>query len=525
MSRRLALLLGISALMPLLAGAEKTPPARGDRLPPGAVVRIGMPSADARRRFQLLTYSADGSWLVTAGRDPSLEMWKADQGQSLGELTMSGGVNAVAFSPDGKSLAVAVGEGEWIRMFTLASQGQFLPQKPIALGANQKLHVRACGSVAFSPDGRALASASWKDGAYLWDLMGRKEARILGGGNQEARTVAFASDGKTVATGSYDGSICLWETATGQERLRLRAHDDWVACVVFSPDNRLFASAGDDGTVRLWDIVTGKRVRQIPKSQGATRGVAFSPDGRLLATAGPGSTVTLWGAGDGEVCRRFEGHRGAINAVAFAPDGARLASASADGTVLIWDVAAASVRGSGYSPPAAPGEAPSVKSLQGWYEDLAGDDARRAYRAMGALIAAPEQSVPFLREQLCRRPKEARTIAQLIGDLDSDEFHVREQAQRELAKRGDLTEPALRQALKEHPSPEARRRIQQVLEEMRVQTPSKETLQETRAIEVLERIGTAEARQDLRMLTQGGGAERLTRGAYAALERLSRRKP
>jgi hypothetical protein len=524
MSPRFALLLGTSALILLLAGAEKTPPARGDRLPPGALVRLGTPSAATRTRFQLLAYSADGSWLVSAGRDPGLEMWKAGSGRSLGALTMSGGVNAVAFSPDGKWLAVAVRGGEGILMHTVASGSVSPPKRLLPLEAIEQQRVHACGSMAFSTDGQTFASASWKDGAYLWDLMGRKKSRSLGGRDLEARTVAFAPDGKSVATGSYDGSICLWETATAQERLRLRAHDDWVASLAFSPDNRLLASAGDDGTVRLWDIVTGKRVRQMHKSQGAMRGVAFSPDGRLLATAGPGSTVTLWGVGDGAVCRRFEGHRGPINAVAFAPDGARLASASADGTVLIWDVAA-SPQGSSYSPPAAPGAAPSVKSLQGWFEDLAGEDARRAYRAMGALIGSPGPAVAFLREQLGRPPKEGPTIAQLIADLDSDQFPVREQAQRELAKRDDLAEPALRQTLKEHPSLEARRRIEQVLEEMRVQTPSKEPLQETRAIEVLEHIGTAEAREILRTLARGGGEARLAKGAYAALERLSRRKP
>jgi hypothetical protein len=528
MTRRFAILLGNTCLVLLLAAAEKMPPkqpGRGDPLPPGAVVRLGIPSADARTRFQLLAYSPDGSLLVSAGGHASLEMWNASRGRALSEWKLPRRVNAVAFSPDGKWLALAVAEEEGIRMHALASGDVNKAREGrLALAAMERQRVPRCESLAFAADGRTLASASWKDGTHLWDLIGRKTSRALGGRDQEPRMLAFSADGKSLATGNYDGTIYLWETASGEERLRLHAHDDWIASLAFSPDNRLLASAGDDGTVRIWDIVRGTRVRQMLKSQGPIRSVAFSPDGRLLATGGPGSTVTLWSAGDGAVCRRFEGHRAAIHAVVFAPDGNRLASASADGTVLIWDVTEVTPRGSSYSPPSAPGEAPTDKELENGFDDLASRSARQAYRAMSVLIAAPKQAVPLLRERLGRPPKEGRTIAQLIGDLDSDQFAVREQAQHELAKLGDLAEPALREVLKKRPSLEVRRRIEQVREEMRVRTPSPETLQELRAIEVLERIGTAEARDVLRSLARGDGNPRLSKGAHAALQRLSRRK-
>jgi len=202
--------------------------------------------------------------------------------------------------------------------------------------------------------------------------------------------------------------------------------------------------------------------------------------------------------------------------LAFSPDGRRLVSASLDTTALVWDVARYTQR-----------EAPLVRlggdELRSAWEDLGGD-AGKAYRAVGALAAAPEQAVPFLAERV--RPAvapDAKRVAQLITDLDGERFEVREQASRELATLGGLAEPAVRQALAGRPSAEAKRRLEALLEKLDGATPTPEEARAIRVVEVLEHAGTVGARRLLTALAGGVPEAGQTREAKASLERLAQR--
>jgi hypothetical protein len=160
------------------------------------------------------------------------------------------------------------------------------------------------------------------------------------------------------------------------------------------------------------------------------------------------------------------------------------------------------------------------------WADLASDDAERAYQALWAFVAAPGQAVPFLRERLhAVAPVEAQGIARRIAELDSDEFAVREKAMDELDKLGQLAESALRTALANHPSPELRRRAKALLARIKAATRSlaPERLRALRSVEVLERIGTVEARQVLKTLASGAPEAELTRDSKASLDRLTQR--
>jgi hypothetical protein len=206
--------------------------------------------------------------------------------------------------------------------------------------------------------------------------------------------------------------------------------------------------------------------------------------------------------------------------LAFSPDGKMLATGLMDSTVLLWDVKPALRRLERSLPAVRPRDLPRL------WADLAGKDARKAFAARWTLAAAPEQALPLLGERLKPvRAANPQRLRQLLADLDSEQFAVRQKAQEELEKLGDLAEPALRRTLEGKPTLEVRRRVQVLLERLRGSVTQPELLQALRAVAVLEDIGTSAARRLLQELAKGTPEARLTREAKGALRRLEFRKP
>jgi hypothetical protein len=192
--------------------------------------------------------------------------------------------------------------------------------------------------VAFSPDGRRLASASYDGTVKLWDADTGQEVLTLRGHSGRVTSVAFSPDGRRLASANDDGTVMLWDAATGQEVLTLRGHSYSVGSVAFSPDGRRLASANDDGTAKLWDADTGQEVLTLRGHSQRVSSVAFSPDGRRLASAGwTDRAVMLWDADTGQERLTLRGHSEGVWGVAFSPDGRRLATVGADRTVKLWD--------------------------------------------------------------------------------------------------------------------------------------------------------------------------------------------
>jgi WD40 repeat protein len=151
--------------------------------------------------------------------------------------------------------------------------------------------------------------------------------------------VAFSPDGKLLATAGFDNTVKLWEYPSGKEVRTLAGHTGPVYCVAFDPSGTTLASASLDKTIRLWNVADGKPVREIKGHTDIVDSIAFHKDGKLLASGSSDKTVRLWNPADGKEVKNLGAHEKAVYAVSFSPDGKWLASSGSEGGVRIWDVA------------------------------------------------------------------------------------------------------------------------------------------------------------------------------------------
>ncbi|MBF2049367.1 MAG: NB-ARC domain-containing protein [Leptolyngbya sp. IPPAS B-1204] len=191
-------------------------------------------------------------------------------------------------------------------------------------------------SLAFSPDGKRLATGDTDNQIRIWNLVTGEQIATWQGHEDWVRSVAFSPDGQTLASGSEDKTIRLWNVATGQCNRILENHTSWVRSVAFSPDGQLLASGSDDHTVRIWQVATGECIHKLTEHTNVVRSVAFSPNGKLLASGSSDHTICLWDVGQGECIRVLKQHLRGVRSVAFSPDGQTLASGSSDHTICLW---------------------------------------------------------------------------------------------------------------------------------------------------------------------------------------------
>jgi RNA polymerase sigma factor (sigma-70 family) len=497
--------------------------------------------------FQSVAFSRDGTTLAAGGRDHTLRLWELPSGKELQPHdSQLDGVFALAVAPDGRTIATGGGDRAvrlwdagtgkeirvvgrhdgWVECLAFSPDGTLLASG--SLDKTARLWDVATGrelqrfavtdevnSLAFAPDGKILATANRFTGSviHLWDVDGGKEVARFdapGEGLHGVTCVAFAPDGKALAAGSYDGVIRLWDHRLVRVIGPTTMRHERCACLVFSADGRTLATSDLDGDLRLWETATGKERRHF-------RGhpCSFSPDGRVLV-AGSEHGIDLWDLAADAKLTSLTGHRGSIAALAFSPDGARLVSGSWDTTALVWDTSAL---------PAAPLPPNSAdeRPTELWAA-LGSADAAVAYRAGWRLTRRPAEAVALFGEQL--RPVVAADpvrLSRLIADLDSDEFAVREKAARELEQLGELARVAVQKNLLQPPSLNVRQRLQQLLEKMNGTDLAPEVLRGIRAVEVLERIKTPEARALLAKLAGGAEGVRLTEEARSATTRASQR--
>ncbi|MEH1919070.1 protein kinase domain-containing protein [Nostoc sp.] len=200
-------------------------------------------------------------------------------------------------------------------------------------------HSNSVYCVAYSPDGKTLATGSHDKTIKLWDVGTGREIYTLHGHFDSVYCVAYSPDGKTLATGSDDKTIKLWDVTTGGQILTIQAHFEWVRSVAFSPDGKTLASGSYDKTIKLWDVTTGGQIRTLQGHSHSVYSVAYSPDGRTLASGSYDSTIKLWDVTTGGQILTIQAHSGwVLRSVTFSPDGRTLATGSDDKTIKLWDV-------------------------------------------------------------------------------------------------------------------------------------------------------------------------------------------
>ncbi len=282
-----------------------------------------------------MVFSSDGQTLV--GNDKhsnTLRLWNVPPGTLQHTLEHPDSVTSVAFSPDGRTLASRDYENLYLWDAATGTLQHTLD------------HAYAI-SVTFSPDGRTLVSGD-RSTVWLWDTATGSLHHIWEhrAGNKH---MVFSPDGRTLATGGDGGIVRLWEAATGTLQHTLN-HAQAVYSMAFSPDGRDLATGGDYNTLRLWDTATGTLQHTLEGHRHWVIKVAFSPDGRILASSDLDGSIRLWDAATGILQHTLEGHtspesdRDWAGSMAFSPDGRTLVGIGGDHTVRLWDVATGTLR-------------------------------------------------------------------------------------------------------------------------------------------------------------------------------------
>ncbi|NMF59334.1 WD40 repeat domain-containing protein [Pseudanabaena yagii] len=237
-----------------------------------------------------------------------------------------GGVLSVAFSADGKLLAIGDTKGD-IHLWRVSDGKPLLTYKG---------HKGWVVSVSFNPAGTILASSSIDQSIKLWDVSTGDCLNTLQGYIGAVMSAAFSPDGTILASGHADRTVRLWNS--GRCIKVLQGHEDIVEAVTFSPKGNLLASGSDDGTVRLWDPDTGACLHTLEGHTDIIWSIAFSHNGNVLASGSEDKTTRLWNVETGGCVKTFTGHTHTVFAVSFSHDGSTLATGSGDRTIRLWDL-------------------------------------------------------------------------------------------------------------------------------------------------------------------------------------------
>ena len=245
-------------------------------------------------------------------------------------------VSSVSFSPDG-SLIVSGSSDYTVRVWD-ASSGECVVLGSLWGGSGPlEGHTSGVNSVSFSPDGSLIVSGAGDNTVRVWDLSSGGLLKTLEGHRSDVRSVSFSPDGSHIVSGSDDRTVRVWDLSSG-ECVLLEGHTFWVSSVSFSPDGSLIVSGSYDKTVRVWDLSSGELLKTLGHTS-LVSSVSFSPDGSRIVSGSGDATVRVWDLSSGEcVLGPLEGHTSDVNSVSFSPDGSRIVSGSNDNTVRVWDV-------------------------------------------------------------------------------------------------------------------------------------------------------------------------------------------
>ena len=286
-----------------------------------------------------VAFSPDGRTALSVGCDEyntkkyycvraSLKLRDIASGRELWSFTGTKLVEAVAFSPDGRT---ALSGGSGIQLWDITSGREL----------HSFVSAGLVNSVAISPDGRSVLSGgtAFSGGQLrLWDIASGSQMRSFSGQADSIFSVAISPDGRFALSGSDDETLKLWDIESGRELRTFTGHKGSVKSVAISPDGRFALSGSSDETLKLWDIASGRELRTYTGHKGSVNSVAFSPDGRFALSGSSDETLKLWDIASGRELRTYTGHKGSVNSVAFSPDGRFALSGGDDKTLKLWDI-------------------------------------------------------------------------------------------------------------------------------------------------------------------------------------------
>ncbi len=515
------------------------------------------------KSIQTLQFGPDGKRLWTRSLDNIFRLWEPATGKELRTLSLADRLEQPPTKPAGTPTSGTVlgSSSEMLKHALISPDGKFAVQ---VLSANAEIQVidiatdakiaqlpprteRDSAEMRFTPDGKTLI-ARWFDAQVfeLLDFPTLKQrltigiltgTRVKGGGIPviTARATIVSPNSQRLAAYSAARTFSVWEMSSGKKLLdlvlpeRRVVHDG-----AFTPDGRCLAINLNDGTIILYELATSN-VRHVfgqiaaprtpfaPGMINMTVGTwgpeysdttAITPDGKALVHAGLDRKLRFWDLVTGKELAALGGHTATIKAIAFSPDGKLLASASDDTTALVWDMSKVP------SPPL-PAKALSAAELEERWGLLKRAEADVAFDAMRNLIASSRDAVAFFAKHLKPSPPtDGKLIEQYVADLSSADYKTRQRASAELLKFGEVVVPAIEKALAVPLPLEPKTRLEQLRATLTNPLLSEEKLRVHRTIEVLERMGSSEARQLLVVLADGAPGAYTTTTAVAALERL-----
>jgi WD40 repeat protein len=532
-------------------------------------------TGNERRRLEAnvrqLFFSPDGKWMM-GNKGNRIRLWEVATGKEMhAHPGLNNGPSAIAVSPDGRKLASATYYyGEPLTIWDTPTG-----KKLHALDVADNTGYGFVQGLSFSPDNKTLFAGAGSGQLHFWDAATFKKIKTVqlqdpgkGADAMNFQRVHLSSDGRRVVTvdrnwgpmGESD-QMAVWDLDTARitKQLTIAGNID----PVWSPDGRTAAYITPDRSITLMDMTTGQTLAGI--SGNWLGKLAMSPDGTLLAArtnlVNP-LLMVIWESASGKKIVDLQAgligywilagdNRTAITlddsfirvwdlalrkeryqlklprtsnppnanryGVTLSANGRELTTAEPDGTLLVWDLSPAFEKSSQATPL-------NAEQIAGCWTDLANSDPAVAYPAIWKLTDAGEPAVAFLRQQL--KPAadaDFDKVRKLIKNLDDDSFEIRESASRELEKMGAGIQPAVRQALEGRPTPEVRRRLEALLQTPTAASRSPELLRRLRAISVLERISSKDARQLLTTLSGGVPHAPETQAAKTAQERLALR--
>jgi len=526
-------------------------------------------------------YSHSGLLIASGGKSGYIKLWNAKTGKEIVRRSgHEGGIRCVAFSPDGTLTASASRSDGSIRIWGTAT-GKELHKIPVTWRGAVAWWNLEGSDVRFTPDGRNITTWTYDSTIHYWPL-GSLKKRQLKIGSRSSTSMAFSRDGNLAAVAPYNGvskykieiyeldggslvasfnplekksnsnakvsfmafspngkilavgvllnsgsshakhlpSVQLWDIRRKTILLNIRTTVAPPGRICFSPDGTLVAtSASYRCPLLVWRVSDGAQVHKMGMKADAPgwgpAPMAFSPDGKLLAAADFNRDIYVWELATNDRIQTYRGHQKAVTSIAFSPDGKTLLSGSDDSTMLLW-----SVRGV----ERAVVVALTPKQLNGYWDALGDADADIDAGAVKVLLSAPRQSVELLGERLTAgEVHDVKELPKLIAELSGDDVKANLRAALSLQAFGVKASPALFKALAAKPALAVRKRIEDVMQSIGEFPIPAKTLRRTRAIALLELLGSREAKEILQKLAETKPPTTASVDAGAALKRLKRR--